>query len=162
MHSNSYPITLTNTLTQLHNCPHKNPSEPNHEQFPLTWEKKPPSPLNYSNTILKISFQAKNSIQINFKEEQTFWQLYIVYSGVYLQTCTDCDVAYVGQTGRNFLTRYTVHLQLFCTNNYKSSFAHLFDNGHSMELADSVMQAPHISNNGPYLDTLKRFYIFRP
>jgi hypothetical protein len=30
-----------------------------------------------------------------------------------------------------------------------------------MEITDSMMQALHISNKGPYLDTLKRFYILR-
>jgi hypothetical protein len=74
--------------------------------------------------------------------------------------CPDCRMTSVGQTGRNFSTRYEEHF--FRANNFKSSFAQrLFDNSHSMGRIDSTLNVLHISNKGPYLDTLQRFYIFR-
>jgi len=41
-------------------------------------------------------------------------------SGIYRLSCPDCNIAYVGQTGRDFHTRYKEHLNPFQYNTQQS------------------------------------------
>jgi hypothetical protein len=67
----------------------------------------------------------------------------------------------VGQTGGNFLTRYTEHLLSSRTNNSKSGLAqHLIDNNNVMGSTENTMKMLHISKLGSYFDIIGKFYIF--
>jgi hypothetical protein len=75
--------------------------------------------------------------------------------------CLSCHLAYVGQNGRNFSTRYEEQLHFFLTYNPESVFAqNLFHNGQSVGSVDSTMQLLNISNKVSYSDTLEKFFIF--
>ena len=71
------------------------------------------------NTELKIAMRTNNSIQnilMNNKQLTNNTDKY-TYSGVYKLSCPKCSKAYVGQTERNFLTRFNEHNATFRTNN---------------------------------------------
>ena len=60
-------------------------------------------------------------------------------SGVYRLSCSDCNSAYIGQTGRKFQSRINEHMHAFklCTN--RSHFAtHLLHNKHKFNINTNV------------------------
>jgi hypothetical protein len=81
--------------------------------------------------------------------------------GVYKLTCPDCGKAYVGQTGRNFATRFKEHKNAFRTASHSSNFAiHLIEHTHSFGPIHSTMRILHLQNKGAHLNTIERFYIY--
>jgi hypothetical protein len=81
-------------------------------------------------------------------------------SGVYKLICPDCHKAYVGQTGRQFSTRYKEHKTAFLNNSNTSSFAkHLSEEAHSFGPINNIMQIVHCHRKGAYLSTIERFHI---
>ena len=80
-------------------------------------------------------------------------------SGVYRLSCPDCKKAYVGQTERNFLTRFNEHKVAFRTNNQNSNYAkHLTEHTHSFGPIQDTMQILERQNKGAYLNTIERYY----
>jgi hypothetical protein len=78
-------------------------------------------------------------------------------SGVYKLTCPDCNKAYVGQTGRNFLARFNEHKAAFRTNSQNSNFAkHLVEHTHSFGPIQDTMQILQRQNKQTYLNTIER------
>jgi len=83
------------------------------------------------------------------------------HSGVYKLACPDCNKAYVGQTGRNFLARFNEHKAAFKTNCQNSNFAkHIIEHTHSLGPIQDTMQIPQRQNKEAYLNTLERYYIY--
>ncbi|PNF35966.1 hypothetical protein B7P43_G03548 [Cryptotermes secundus] len=81
--------------------------------------------------------------------------------GVYQMTCKDCDLKYVGQTGRNFRKRYKEHIREIKTNGQKSKFAqHILDTTHNYHTIDKAMEILHIEKKGKMLNTLESFHIY--
>jgi len=80
--------------------------------------------------------------------------------GMYKLTCPDCKKVYVGQTGRDFMTRYKEHRRSFQNNSHTSKFAqHLNEHMHSFGNIDDVMQILHCQKKGLHLNTMELFYI---
>ena len=83
-------------------------------------------------------------------------------SGMYKLSCPDCNKAYVGQTGRNFLTRFSEHKAAFRTNNQHSNYAkHLSELKHSFGPIQDTMWILQRQNKGAHLNTIERYYIYR-
>jgi hypothetical protein len=69
-------------------------------------------------------------------------------------------MAYIGQTGRDFSTRFNEHKQTFRNNSHTSNFAkHLNEHAHSFSSIKTTMQILKHQRKGPHLNTLERFYI---
>jgi hypothetical protein len=65
----------------------------------------------------------------------------IVLVIIYQPTCFDCRMAYFGQAGRRFQTRYNEHLHSFRTLGSQWSLAqHLLDNSHTMGSLHNTMK----------------------
>ena len=78
-------------------------------------------------------------------------------SGVYRLTCPDCNKAYVGQIGRNFLARYIEHRLASRNNSHTSKFAqHLLEQAHSFNTIDNTMQILHYQKKSAHLNTVER------
>ena len=101
--------------------------------------------------------RTKNSIQntlMNKKQITNNTDKYI-HSGVYKLSCPDCSKAYVGQTGRSFLTRFNEHKAAFKTSNQSSNYVkHLTEHTHSFGPIQDTMQIPQRQNKGAHLNTL--------
>ena len=83
-------------------------------------------------------------------------------SGVYKLTCPDCHKMYIGQTGRQFSTRYKEHMTAWRNLSTTSSFAqHLIEEGHSSGPMNKIMEIMHYHNKRPYLNTIERFHIHK-
>jgi diphthamide synthase subunit DPH2 len=123
--------------------------------------------IYYHKTIQ--AYQFKNSLQ----NEQYHPQTSIPHnpltqsdkyaqSGVYKLTCQDCNRAYVGQTGRDFHTRYKEHKRAFKYNTLQSKFAkHLQEHGHSFGNMENIMQVIKIQGKGTHLNTIQKFHIHK-
>ena len=94
------------------------------------------------NTELKIAMRTNNSIQnilMNNKQLTNNTDKY-TYSGVYKLSCPKCSKAYVGQTERNFLTRFNEHNATFRTNNQNSNYAkHLTEHTHTSSAPSKIL-----------------------
>jgi len=58
------------------------------------------------NTPLKIAFTAQNTIGKLLSKQQNHIQSKSDKCGVYQLTCPDCNMKYIGQTGRPFHLRF--------------------------------------------------------
>jgi len=80
-------------------------------------------------------------------------------SGVYKLNCKDCKGVYIGQTGRNFKTRFKEHLRSFKYKKTDSTFAcHLLENNHS---PDTEIIPIHFANKGLKLTLLESLEIYK-
>src|SRR5215469_4544053 len=83
-------------------------------------------------------------------------------SGVYKLSCPDCNKAYIGQTGRKFLTRFKEHKRAAKLNKDYSNFAkHINTHAHSFGAIDTTMTILKKQGRGTHLNTLERFYIHK-
>jgi hypothetical protein len=83
-------------------------------------------------------------------------------SGVYRPSCPDCRKAYIGQTGRNFRTRYNEHKRAFQYNHQFSKYAlHAATQQHISGNIQECMHILHTQNKGANLNTIERFHIFK-
>jgi hypothetical protein len=81
---------------------------------------------------------------------------------VYKLSCPDCSKAYVGQTGRSFLTRFNEHKAAFKTSNQSSNYTkHLIEHTHSFGPIQDTMQILQFQNKGAHLSTIEQYYIYR-
>jgi predicted GIY-YIG superfamily endonuclease len=65
-------------------------------------------------------------LSLNPQSEDIFAKL-----GIYKLTCPDCEQAYVGQTGRDFRTRFNEHKRSFIHNKTSKYALHLLEHSHN-------------------------------
>jgi hypothetical protein len=70
-------------------------------------------------------------------------------------------MTYVGQTGRQFETRYNEHKTDFYKNHNSSGFTkHLTEHMHSFGPINKIMETIQCHKKGAHLNTLERVHIF--
>ena len=78
--------------------------------------------------------------------------------GVYQLTCPDCNMKYIGQTGRPFHVRFQEHFRDYKYANNKPKFAqHLLDNMQPIGATENFMDLIHNTKKGKMLDTMEKF-----
>ena len=86
-----------------------------------------------------MAFQTHNTLGNLLTHKHQLRDTYS-HSGVYKLNCPKCSKAYVGQTGRQFSTRYKEYLADFRHNNGKSNFAiHLNEESHPFGPMEEIM-----------------------
>jgi hypothetical protein len=63
----------------------------------------------FKNTDLRIAYRTNNRIQ-NYLQSKNRDPDKYNHSGIYELKCNNCQLKYIGQTGRNFRTRYREHI----------------------------------------------------
>jgi hypothetical protein len=82
------------------------------------------------NTNIIIAYKTKNTIQNHLLPKIPNIDKYNK-SGIYKMKCNICQLSYIGQTGRNFKTRYKEHIRSIRTNNPNTKYAqHILDTQH--------------------------------
>ncbi len=154
------PIHSTLGLTQ-----HTAPQQAHNQYGTFTYVGKEIRHVTkiFKQTNVKIAFKTKNTIERLLRHRKTSTQDDCFgKSGVYKLTCPDCNMTYVGQTGRSFRTRFREHARDFKYRTGNSKFAqHLIDQGHSFGSIDSIMEILHVVRKGALKDTLERFQIYK-
>jgi len=118
----------------------------------------------FKNSPVKISFTTNNTIGriLSHRPTHTKTRNQLHKSGVYRLTCSDCDLKYVGQTGRFFSIRFQERYRDFKYNNNKSKFAmHLLENHHSTGHTDNIIEVLYITKRGRTMDTIEKYYIYK-
>jgi hypothetical protein len=118
----------------------------------------------FKNTELEIAMCTNNSIQniLMNNKQLTNNTDKCTQSGVYKLSCPDCNKVYVGQTGRNFLTRFNERKAAFRTNSQNSNYAkHLTEHTHSFGPIQDTTQILQRQNKGAHLNTIEQYYIYR-
>ena len=113
------------------------------------------------NLKLQIAFRTNNTLR-SLLSFNTYHQNKFTQSGVYKLTCPDCGKAYIGQTGRDFTSRYNEHKRSFRNNTSTSKFAkHLNDHLHAFGPIKDVTQVVQFHKKGPPLNTIEQFHIHK-
>ena len=128
-----YPITNTNTNTIYKSIPFIGNTSTKLAKL-LSKEN------NYTCAYRTINNLGKSLINSKEKIDQ------LSKSGIYKLSCNDCDCIYIGQTGRDFSTRYKEHIRSWKNNRPNDShFAkHLLEHNHR----------PHSTNTPTILHTI--------
>ena len=74
----------------------------------------------FKHADLQIAYHTSNTLRKHLSYSTT-QQDKFTKSGIYKLTCPDCNKAYIGQTGRNFSTRFDEHKKLSATILYSPS-----------------------------------------
>jgi hypothetical protein len=81
-------------------------------------------------------------------------------SGIYQLKCQSCPKVCIGQTGRNFKTRFKEHVLDIKNNRSKTCFSHhILDTGHMYSNIENTMEILNLHEKGNYLNTLEKFHI---
>jgi hypothetical protein len=170
IHNNQFPIQTYQT-NRTHTSTFKDPpSQATDTQQPAKWctftytgrETRTITKL-FKHTNLKIALRTNNTIYKHLCNSNPTTPTDIFNrSGVYKLSCQNCNKAYIGQTGRNFRTRYKEHLRAFRHNTHQSKFAkHLHEHGHSFGKIETIMEVVKTQVKGNHLNTIERYHIYR-
>jgi len=114
----------------------------------------------FKNTDLKIVMRNNNSIQktLMHNKELTNNTDKYMQCGVYKLTCPDCNKAYMGQTGRNFL-QGLMNTKPHSEQTAKTkTLPNTSSSAHTLLAPSKTLQR---QNKGTYLNTIERYYIYR-
>jgi hypothetical protein len=82
--------------------------------------------------------------------------------GIYKLECNSCPKMYIGQTGRNFKTRYKEHIQDIRNNRTKTGYSHhIPDTGHEYGNIENTLSILNVQKKGAFLNTLEKFHIYK-
>jgi hypothetical protein len=80
----------------------------------------------FKNTNIRIAYKTNNTIKKLLTHHTQNCSTPITNkfnkSGIYQLICPDCNMKYIGQTGRSFLTRYQEHFRDYKYNNGSSKY----------------------------------------
>jgi len=77
-------------------------------------------------------------------------------------SCPGCSKAYIGQTGRDFRTRYNEHKRALQYNHQTSKYAlHAATQQHTFGNIQECIRILHTQGKGAHLNTIEKFYIFK-
>jgi len=107
----------------------------------------------FKHSNLKIAYHTNNTLQ-NHLTHSIHNQDRFTQSSVYKLTYSDCGKAYIGQTDRDFNTRFNEHKRSFLYNSHTLKFAqHLVQHMHSFGNIHNVMQIIQFQKKGTHLNT---------
>jgi hypothetical protein len=159
--NNNYP-----TLTHPHNKKKQKQTQQTTHQEKKKWttftyvgkETRAITKL-FKNTHINIAYRTNNTIQRHLKEKQ-HTDIYNK-SGIYQLNCKGCPRKYIGQTGRNFNTRYKEHIHAIRTNSTNSRYAqHILDTQHPYGPMTDIMKILHLNQKGREMNTWERYHIY--
>jgi hypothetical protein len=115
----------------------------------------------FKNYNVKIAYRTNNTILDCLRVKNRKPDKY-ESSGVYELKCKSCPMKYVGQTGRNFKTRYREHILAIRNNNTTSRYAqHILETGHEYGTMEDILTIMQCERKGRRLNSLEQFYIHR-
>jgi hypothetical protein len=160
LHNNNYKISIKNQLS-------KTKQKVKQEKEGFRWANFTyigKETKLFKNSAIKVSFVTNSTISkaLSLKSNQNVEPNKYEKSGIYRLTCPDCNMRYVGQTGRPFRVRFKERFQDFKHGHMKSKFAqHLIENGHSFGPIHNVMEIIYTTRKGKQMNTMENFYIFK-
>ena len=141
--------------------PHNAPTKQKWATFTYTGPETSYVTKLFKHTNLRIAYHTTNNIR-SYLNQNTRNRDIFAMSGVFKLTCPDCGKSYVGQTGRDFKTRFNENKRSFIHNSQTSKYAlHLTEHSHTLGNMQDVMRVLQFQKKGIHLDTIERFHIHR-
>jgi hypothetical protein len=82
--------------------------------------------------------------------------------GIYELKCNSCPKVHIGQTGRNFKTRFKEHIQYIRNNRTKTGYSqHILNTGHEYGNIESTSNILNVQKKGAFLNTLEKYHIYK-
>jgi len=159
LYINSFPIRPQKPLDRAQNQIHS-PPKPTHNWATFTYIGRQTTYITkiFKHSDIKIAYHMNNTIHNHLTYDNHNHNKFSS-TGIYKQTCPDCNKAYIGKKGRNFTKRYNEHKRTFQNYSHTSRFAqHLNEHSHSFGSIDNIMQILHHQKKGPHLNTTEWFY----
>jgi hypothetical protein len=151
MQNNSFPIP-PHEQKPRHTTRKKTSTPPEQKWATFTYVGKETHFITniFKQTNIQIAFRTKNTIQNLLKPKIPTSDVFSS-SGVYKLSCPECNMAYVGQIGRQFSQRYKEHKSAFYNNTpSSSSFArHHLEETHPFGPIHEVMQILQLHKKKP-------------
>jgi hypothetical protein len=98
----------------------------------------------FKNINLKIAYKTTNTLKHQLRTKNPIEDIYNA-NGVYQLKCETCPMKYIGQTGRNFKTRFKEHIRDIRFNKDNSKFAqHILNTQHTYGPINKTMDILHI------------------
>jgi hypothetical protein len=98
----------------------------------------------FKNTNIRIEYKTRNTVQNILQPRKHDIDKYNNI-GIYQMKCNSCQLRYIGQTGRNFTTRYKEHIQAIRSSRPNSKYAqHILDTQHTYGTMEDTMDILHI------------------
>jgi hypothetical protein len=83
-------------------------------------------------------------------------------SGIYKITCQSRQKVYIGQTGRNFKTRFKEHIRNIRFNKDESAYAqHILNQGHQYGPIEKIMEIIEQARKGNLMNIKESYYIYK-
>jgi hypothetical protein len=117
----------------------------------------------FKHTDLRIAYRTPNTIGKLLRPQHHPHNVdNLNNSGIYQLTCPDCNMRYIGQTGRSFYKRYREHMRDYKYRTGNSKFAqHLLEHNHSFGPINTVLDIIWIIRKGAMMDMLEKYHIHR-
>jgi hypothetical protein len=150
-------MKIDNTIKQ---SKHKNNSDAKQKWVSFTFSGNYVRTITklFKNTNIKIAFKTNNTIG-NILKERTTTNKY-EQTGIYKLTCTECNKAYIGQTGRTLEIRYKEHIRSIMYNRDDSRFAtHILNNAHCYGKMEDIMEKIDHAKKGRLMNIKDNFHI---
>ena len=161
LHNNSFPILPQKTIPKNPPHPQRNPATQSWAVFTYTGKETTYITKLFRHTNIKIAYRTNNNLLRHLTPNPQPLDP-LTRSGVYRLSCPDCSKAYIGQTGRDFRTRYNEHKRALQYNPHTSKYAlHAATQQHTFGNIQEHMQILHTHNKGAHLNTIEKFYIFK-
>jgi protein-arginine kinase activator protein McsA len=150
--TNEHPTNLSNIQNSTHT----------HKWATFTYIGKETTYITnlFKKNDLKIALRTRNTLQKRLGNKHMSADKYM-RSGAYKLTCPDCNMAYIGQTGRNFYERYKEHKNALKTKSHTSNYAkHVLEQSHTSGPVHQTMQILQYQDKGTHLNTIEQFFIY--
>ena len=115
----------------------------------------------FKNSNVKIAYTTNNNLgKLLTRRTDQHLEKYDA-NGICQLECPTCNKEYIGQTGRQFRTRFHKHYDYKYANNRSKFTQHVIEEGHNFGSMNEIMEADHIARKRRMLDTLEKFYTYR-
>jgi hypothetical protein len=114
----------------------------------------------FKKASLRIAMRRKNNVQKLLMQKHETPEKYM-HSGAYKLTFSDCNKAYIGQTGGSFAERYDEQKNAFKTNSHSSNYTkHILEQLHTFGTIHETMQILQYHGKVTHLSTVEIYYIY--
>jgi hypothetical protein len=114
----------------------------------------------FKDTNLKVAFKTTTTVGKLLSDNHTTNKY--EQSGIYKMTCQSCQKVYIGQTGRNLITRYKEHIRNIRFNKDDSAFAqHMLDQGQQYRPIEQIMELIKYARKGNIMNIKENYYIYK-
>jgi hypothetical protein len=145
LHNNKYDVSKLNKPTKTKSK--KKPTGSKWAKFTYVGKETKLITKLFKDSSVNITFTTQNAINKLLSTKPHPNRNKFENNGISELTCPECEMKYVGQTGRSFRIMFSEHFLHFKYANDKSKFSqHLLENNHSIGPIENIMSMLYSTN----------------